>query len=152
MDGRGTELEDEARSFYEFQTEVAVRRCGLVYKDESRLVSCSPDWIIGEDGGGEVKCPGGGKHIGYWRDATIVGQYIPQVQGCLWVTGRDWWDFVSYYPRLPPLVVRVERDKAYIDMLENEVGAFVERMIFARQELLDAGAVSDVVAEKGMAA
>ncbi len=46
----------------------------------------------------------------------------------MWVTGRKWWDFQSYDPRLPaPLrryIQRVPRDDAYIAMLETEVISF----------------------------
>ena len=53
---------------------------------------------------------------------------MPQVQGLLWITGRAWWDFTSYDPRLPvPLnqhIQRIERDDGYIAILEREVVKF----------------------------
>lgn len=46
----------------------------------------------------------------------------------MWVTGRKWWDFVSYDPRpkgqyehLRLFRQRVMRDQAYIDNLQREV-------------------------------
>ena len=54
---------------------------------------------------------------------------MPQVQGQLWITGREWCDFVSFDPRMPgPLklyVQRIERDDAYIAALEAEVRLFL---------------------------
>jgi hypothetical protein len=51
------------------------------------------------------------------------------VQGNLWVTGRDWWDFVSFCPDMPAhlrlYVYRVQRDEAYIKTLESEVRGFL---------------------------
>jgi hypothetical protein len=44
-------------------------------------------------------------------------KYYPQVQGCLWITERDWWDFVSFHPEMEILIVRVERDDKYINSL-----------------------------------
>ena len=36
----------------------------------------------------------------------------------MWITQRKWWDFLSYHPSLPPLLIRVERDDEYIKALE----------------------------------
>jgi uncharacterized protein (UPF0335 family) len=52
------------------------------------------------------------------------------VQGSLWITGRRYWDFVSYCPdmldeRLRLYIFRVERDEAYIATLEAEVRRFL---------------------------
>jgi hypothetical protein len=65
-------------------------------------------------------------------DALLKGMdrgHLPQIQGGLWITGRRWWDFVSYDPRMPErfqlYVQRVERDQAYIDNLEREVRKFL---------------------------
>ena len=41
-------------------------------------------------------------------------EHKAQVQGNLWISDREWWDFVSYWPRLPMLCVRVYRDEDYI--------------------------------------
>ena len=38
---RGIELEPEARATYEFITDSKVEETGIVYKDDSRMVSCS---------------------------------------------------------------------------------------------------------------
>ena len=50
--------------------------------------------------------------------------YIQQVQGSMYVTGRMWWDFVSYYPGMKPLIVRIARDNLFMKMLEIELGKF----------------------------
>ena len=66
----------------------------------------------------------------------IPNEYIPQVQGGMFVTGAKWWDFGSFDPRLPDpvklIVVRIERDNEYIVKLEKEIILFnaeVEKMI-----------------------
>ena len=55
-------------------------------------------------------------------------EHEAQVQGLMWLTGRKWWDFQSFDPRLPaPLnryVQRVERNDIFIKQLEVEVIAF----------------------------
>lgn len=136
---RGANLEPEARNWYEFQHGVDVRQVGFVYTDERRLSGCSPDWLIGEDGGGEIKCPKASTHIGYLLAETIPKDYIPQVQGCLYVTGRAWWDFVSYHPELPPKVIRVERDPEYQQALEQALGRFELGLYEGRERLLKLG-------------
>lgn len=40
---------------------------------------------------------------------------------CMWITDRQWWDFVCYHPTMPKLLVRVERDQEYIDAMATEV-------------------------------
>jgi hypothetical protein len=46
--------------------------------------------------------------------------------GCMWITDRQWWDFVSYHESMPALIVRVERDDDYIKLLADEVSKAVE--------------------------
>ena len=41
--------------------------------------------------------------------------------GCLWITEREWWDFISYHEVMPNLVIRVYRDEEYIKQLERMV-------------------------------
>jgi len=121
----GIETEDEARKYYEFMNDVTVQQVGLVYLDERRLVACSPDGLIGEDGGLEIKCPDPHTHDEYIQAGTLPSTYKQQVQGSLWVTGRKWWDFVSYVPGMPDFILRVERDESYIDRLAVHVEKFV---------------------------
>ena len=118
---RGTALEPEARETYEFITGNTVDEVGFILGDTEEY-GCSPDGLIGEDGGLEIKCPAPHTHVSYLRSPDrMPNKYWQQVQGCLWVTGRSWWDFFSYHPDMPHLLVRVERDEAYIEMLAGEV-------------------------------
>ena len=59
---------------------------------------------------------------------ALPGLYVPQVQGQLLVTGREWCDFLSYHPDMKPLLVRVERDKNYISTLHNVLLETVDRI------------------------
>ena len=58
----------------------------------------------------------------------LPSEHVAQVQGQLWIAGRDWADFVSYWPRLPLFCIRVERDEEYIASLENAVADFVDEL------------------------
>ena len=120
---RGAELEDEARGYYEFVTGRTVQPVGFCLTDD-RMVGCSPDGLIGEDGALELKCPKPETHVKYLLKGGMVSDYIPQVQGQLYVTGRQWVDFVSYCRGIEALIVRVARDQAYIDVLAKQLLAF----------------------------
>jgi len=125
---RGAELEAEARALYEMLTDNTVVEVGLCYKDDLRLCACSPDGLVGEDGGLEIKCPSLPVHIEYVLGAKLPTEYVQQVQGNLYVTGRKWWDFESYYPGVRPLIVRVERDEKFIEKLDAAVKAFAAEL------------------------
>jgi len=136
---RGTEMEPEARAFYEFEADAEVVETGITFLDERRLIGCSPDGLVGDDGLVEIKCPAPHTHVGYLIDAKLPTAYIPQVQGALWVTGRRWCDFISYHPEMEPLIVRVKRDEGYIAKMAMLIEAFVATMLEERQILLSRG-------------
>lgn len=115
---RGTELEPDARDLYSLMTNSEVIEVGFCLHD-TLAAGCSPDGLIGENGGLEIKCPAPSTHVEYLRGGVLPSKYKQQVMGCLWITGREWWDFVSYHPTMKPLIVRVERDEEYIAALEN---------------------------------
>ena len=136
---RGTEMEPDARAFYEFGADAEVTEAGFVFLDERRLIGCSPDGLVGDDGLVEIKCPAPHTHVGYLIDSRLPTAYIPQVQGALWVTGRQWCDFVSYSDTMESLIVRVNRDESYIAKMATLIEAFVATMLEERQILLSRG-------------
>jgi len=121
----GADVEPFAREAYELASGNLVTESGFIVHPQYAFVGCSPDGLVGADGGLEMKCPKSSKvHLVRFIDG-MPDDYRPQVQGCMWVTGRKWWDFVSYDPRMPEshrlFLVRVERDDAYIARLEEAV-------------------------------
>jgi len=117
---RGRELEPDARAFYEFERGVTVQEVGFCKHDKYEC-GISPDGLVGPDGGLEIKCPAPSTHVKYFRAGKMPNEYKAQVQGCLWITERQWWDFLSYHPSLPPFLIRVERDDDFIKALEEIV-------------------------------
>lgn len=109
---RGKEREPEGMGLYEFVTGNEVRQVAFVYADDERI-GCSPDGLVGDDGGVELKCPGLTAHTDYLLEKRLPPVYRHQVHGGMLVTGRQWWDFVSYCPEshVPLFRVRVERDE-----------------------------------------
>lgn len=119
---RGNALEPEARLAYEYITGNDVKQVGFCL-DDSGLYGCSPDGLIGTEGGLEIKCEGSDVIAGYYRRGFPIG-HKSQVQGSLLVTGYKWWDFMAYHPDLRPLILRIERDEPYINALFSEINAF----------------------------
>lgn len=117
---RGTMLEPYAREHYEAVTGNTVEEIGFCLHDTLEA-GASPDGLIGDDGGLEIKCPSPSVHLEYLESSKLPSKYFQQVQGCLWITGREYWDFMSYHPDIKPLIVRVARDEDFISKLEQEV-------------------------------
>lgn len=103
---------------------VLVSTTGFLAHDEL-MAGCSPDGLIGDKGGLELKCPKSATHLGYLRSGKVPGQYIAQITQSLLVTGRDWWDFASFDDRFPEALqlfcVRVNR--ADVDLKAYELAA-----------------------------
>lgn len=121
----GMDVEPYAREAYELETGEIVTESGFIQHPVFWFAGCSPDGLVGADGGIEMKCP---KSSVIHLERFISGvpeEYIPQIQGCMWVTGRAWWDFVSYDPRQQEkfriLKIRVNRDEEFIRKLEAAV-------------------------------
>jgi len=132
---RGIEMEEDARNWYEFATDSNVSEVGLVYLNEDKRVSCSPDGLM-ENKGLEIKCPLPHTHIEYLLKGEMPGKYIPQVQGSMLVTGLKEWDFVSYHPELKPLLITVKADEEYQAKMAEYLSSFVEEMDKALAELI----------------
>jgi predicted phage-related endonuclease len=118
---RGKAMEDEAREQYAFIHDADIRRVGFIRNGEK---GASPDSLIGENGGLEIKTALPHIQIDRLLRGTLPPEHRAQVQGSLWVAEREWWDFVSYWPRLPLFSTRVHRDETYIRNLAQEVDAF----------------------------
>lgn len=121
----GTDVEPYAREAYELETGNAVTESGFITHPDYPFAGCSPDGLIFTDGGLEMKCPkSSAVHLERFIDG-VPEEYMPQIQGCMWVTGRKWWDFVSYDPRMPEshrlLKITVWRDPVMIQRIQESV-------------------------------
>jgi len=132
----GTETEPAARQAYEAATGVFVDEMGIAFHPVLKYTHASPDGLVGDDGLIEIKCPNTTTHIETLRVKKAPSKYINQMLWQMRCTDRQWCDFVSFDPRLPEhlqlFVVRVERDDAAIQQLEEKVAEFlteVEREI-----------------------
>ena len=111
----GITTEAEAREYYSLLHDCPVREVGFVERDE--YVGCSPDGLVGEDGGIEIKVVLPSTHINNIDKDKMQTTYIPQVQGQLFVLDRKWIDWISYSPTMairPYYAIRIYRDEPYI--------------------------------------
>lgn len=124
----GTELEPFARLEYEAKTGNLVQEVGFI-QHATLLAGSSPDGLIDDDGGLEIKSVKPTVQIETIERGGYPYEHAAQVQGNLWILGRQWWDFVSYSPDMPErlrlYVYRVERNEEYIQNLEAEVIRFL---------------------------
>jgi len=132
---RGNLHEPIARDRYAEVHGVTVEQVGFAIRDDFGFkLGASPDGLVRTDGGIEIKCPRAKTHI-----QTILTDEVPvynmaQVQATLVVTGRDWWDFVSFCAGLPLYTKRVYPDPKWRDSIitaatnaEHAIGSMVAR-------------------------
>lgn len=122
---RGHVMEPEARDLYAFTTGADLRRIGFV---KSGRAGCSPDSLIGENGGLEIKTKLPHLLIELILKDEFPSEHKAQVQGTLWITKREWWDLVVYWRGIPQFVKRAYRDEGYIANLAGAVNAFNEEL------------------------
>lgn len=138
---RGTELESPARVTYEARTGQLVEESGLVLTDD-RLFGYSTDGFISDDGMVEIKCPAACDKIGaIWANPdAAAAEYIDQINGGLWITGRLWCDLIVYCPWLESVgkdlfIKRIHRDDNAIESLEADLMGFAA-MVQENERLL----------------
>lgn len=132
---RGTLHEPFARDRYADVNGVTVEQVGFMLRDEWGIqLGASPDGLVGDDGGVEIKCPKVKNHI-----LTVLADEVPahnmaQVQATLLVTGREWWDFISFSAGLPMWTKRVVPEPKWRDVIitaatsaEHAIGAMVQK-------------------------
>jgi len=123
---RGSELERLGRAWYQLATGEVVVQVGFITTNDG-LCGCSPDGVTNA-GGIEIKCPLRPAYMEMLDTGEIDPRYILQMQFCMYVTARPWWDFVLYTdePGLPNVVWRVKRDARITDALPDIVKSFCD--------------------------
>lgn len=124
---QGHVLEESAVPWYEMEFDCEVRRVGFVESD-GPMFGCSPDGLIGEDDGLEIKSPQPTAHVKYLLGGKVPNDYWLQVQGSLLATGRKRWHFVSYSRDLPKMVLTVERDEEFMATLAESIATFAGKL------------------------
>ena len=140
---RGKDMEQDAITRYETMRMVDVGP-GRILQRAGTIICATPDGFVDDDPEGpgiiEVKCPNSSTHLKTWNNWRIreaakathlpPEEYVEQVQGQLWVSGRAWCDFITFDDRFPGplqyLAYRVYRDEELIERMATAVGSFAE--------------------------
>jgi hypothetical protein len=125
---KGNDREQEARAYYEFTTDSDVRQVTFVFLDDARRVGCSPDGLVGASGGFETKNAEPHVQVERLEKGWSKAAHFQQVQGCLWICAREWWDIQSYSRNLRNIVIRFHRDEKFIATLAVEIKAFNQEL------------------------
>ena len=126
---RGTEMEPEARSFFQIISGLEVEEVALCYANELKQYHCSPDGLlVGRKAGLEIKNPLLSTHIGYLDRGVLPTTYKLQVMGSMAITGYESWHFFSNYPGIKPLWIEVHRDESLINIIIESLQKFVYDM------------------------
>ena len=129
---RGKEMESAARDYYE-RTHLSATLTRVGFAKNGGLmkyvtVGASPDSLVedrGSLGGLEIKTMMPKLMIKRLLGGAVMPpEHRAQVHGNMWVFQRDWWDFQIFWPKMPPFVVRVERDDVFIKQISDEAERF----------------------------
>lgn len=130
----GREQEPLARDAYIATTLGQVTETGFV-SHPTLPCGASPDALVadisdpdGAFGLVEIKCPWSSQvHLETWLNG-MPEDHMAQIQGQMWLTGRQWCDFVSFDPRMPSdlqlYTQRIKGDPEFQARLEREIITF----------------------------
>jgi hypothetical protein len=129
---RGTELEAEARSVYELKTGSLVTEDGGRDCQGIEGFEGSPDGLVRENGGIEIKCPKNATHLATLMDGKVKQDYIYQMAGLVYIYNAQWWDFVSYCPEYPAgldlVIFRYKRESLPVKEVVEKVKIFLAQL------------------------
>lgn len=139
---RRLEVEPDARAAYEFYSDYnIVTEVGFIEHPAIPMAGASPDGLIGEDGGLEIKCCDTPAHNEMLLTGAIDPDYVLQCQFGMACSERQWWDFMSFDPLMPEelkvYVRRIPRDENKIAEIESAVIEFLAE-VDAKVEQLNA--------------
>lgn len=121
---RGNQLEPLSAAEYEMERQVKINHVGFITDDLMRW-GTSTDGLIGEEGVVEFKNLIAKSFVQLLlklkKNNVTPASYIPQIQGELFVTGRQWCDIVFSHPQFEPIIHRHYPDLEYHKILERQL-------------------------------
>lgn len=136
---RGHAMEPEVRHLYAMLTDTAPEQVGFMRRGRA---GASPDSLVGDNGLLEIKTKLPHLQLECLLADEIPSEHYAQVQGQLWISGREWCDFVSYWPAMPVFIKRVYRDDAFIATLASEVERFNSDMDALHMQITSNAAIA----------
>ncbi|WP_417618782.1 lambda exonuclease family protein [Oceanisphaera sp.] len=132
---RGHLLEPMARELYTERTGSELEQVGIILNHGAGY---SPDSLVGNDGLTEIKTKLPKYQVEVLLAGEIPAEHVAQCQGGLWVSEREWIDFISYYPGMPLFVKRAYRDEVMIRKISQRVKDFYELLDERMQQVMAA--------------
>lgn len=130
---RGMDSEPYAREVYAKHYDVEVTEVGFMTLDcGGYTIGISPDGLVGEDGGLEIKAPRQKGHLLNAVNGVVPAEHVAQIQTALLVSGRKWWDFMSFHGGMKPWIKRVYPDPDWFGAIHAAVAALeqtIERLV-----------------------
>lgn len=117
---RGTEDEPVARDYYSRLNNVRVEEVGFMVREDNGIrLGYSPDGLIANNGLLEIK-----SRLQKAQVQTVLADKVPaanmaQLQAGLFVTGRDWIDYVSYSAGMALYINRVNPDPDWFRVIAD---------------------------------
>lgn len=135
----GSDNEDQARAFYEFQTGNTITQVPFVFLNDSFREGASPDGLIESRMGVEIKCPfNSGNYVKFLLEDAVKPEWKWQYQFLMRVLDANEWEFTQYDPRFkvkPRHIIRVERDDKMQATLADAVPQFIHDMDQALKQI-----------------
>lgn len=128
----GNQHENAARAYYESRAKVQITELPFVFKDDSFREGCSPDGIVSDSRGVEIKCPFNSTNfVKFLHSGEIDTDWEKQVQHNMRVLGSSQWDFGQYDPRSNGKVLKfitIERDEKYQKIMDDAIPEFIKEL------------------------
>jgi predicted phage-related endonuclease len=124
---RGAEMEDSLRAAFQIETGLDPRQVAFVRRRRPYgIIGASPDALIGDDCGLEIKKAEPHVLIEILRAGRVPPEHVPQVQGNMLVSGRPWWWLAIGFPGMPMFKRKIARDSSYCARLEVALETFTQ--------------------------
>lgn len=122
----GTDREPLAREEFAEAIGLEVLQVGFVLPDHTERWGCSPDALVGGESVLEIKCPRAETLIQWHLSGEVPSEYLSQIQGQLWITGRTHCFFYGWHPELEPFQGSVYAIPEYADAFEEALPKFIQ--------------------------
>lgn len=135
------EREEESRPYYELITGYEVKQVGFIF-DDQKMCGCSPDGLVYISNklnhGLEMKNVLPKTQVEYLLSQRVPSDYIPQVQGSMFVTRLERWDFLTYCPGLQHFLIQCEPDLKFHSRLKELLEKFCFELALTIKKLKEA--------------
>ena len=134
---QGLAVEEEARLYFSMLTGKETQQVGFI-TDDLEQYGCSPDSLVEDDEGLEIKCLPRlhiEKILYCKKNGRIPTDFVQQVQGSLFITGRKVWNLLFYHADLPKVIMRITPDEKVITGLKAQLTACLAERNLVLKEL-----------------